>query len=202
MIFEANGRILQVITYQHHRKSQARDQGQCKLPDVTPGSIIEEAYNSAQMFRDVDVRKKHFQFLYSEGDTFHFMNSENYEQTTLDRAKIGDGARFMVDNMEVIGVFFDGVFRTIEVPPNVVVQVASAEPGFKGDSVSNLLKTHHLQRHHRRVRSSSKGYIKVDTRTGEYVERVWWPANWQAAVRRRTERRTAAYRICNPPPSP
>ena len=175
MIFEANGRILQVITYQHHRKSQARAKVQCKLRDVNSGSIIEEAYNSAEKFRDVDVRKKNFQFLYSEGDTFHFMDSENYEQTTLERVKIGDGARFMVDNMEVIGVFFDGVFRTIEVPPNVTVEVASAEPGFKGDSVSNLLKN----------ATTSNGItvrvplfikegdtIKVDTRTGEYVERV------------------------------
>lgn len=175
LIFEANGRLLQVITYQHHRKSQARAKVQCKLRDVNSGSIIEEAYNSAEKFRPVDVRKQDFQYLYSEGDNFHFMDQESFEQTSLKREQIGDGARFLVDGMDVIGVFFDGVFRTIEVPPNVVVEVASAEPGFKGDSVSNLLKN----------ATTSNGIavkvplfikegdkIKVDTRTGEYVARV------------------------------
>ena len=175
LIFEANGRLLQVITYQHHRKSQARAKVQCKLRDMNSGSIIEEAYNSAEKFREVDVRKKNFQFLYSEGDTFHFMDQETYDQTTLERVKIGDGARFLVDNMDVIGVYFDGNFRTIEVPPNVTVQIASAEPGFKGDSVSNLQKNAITA-----IGIAVKvplfikegDMIKVDTRTGEYVERV------------------------------
>jgi elongation factor P len=103
------------------------------------------------------------------------MDSEDFEQTTLPRAKIGDGARFLVDNMDVIGVFFDGVFRTIEVPPNVTVEVASAEPGFKGDSVSNLLKNATTAngiavKVPLFIKEGDK--IKVDTRTGEYVERV------------------------------
>jgi elongation factor P len=175
LIFKYNDRLLQVISYQHHRKSQARAKVQCKLRDMDSGSIIEEAFNSAEKFQDVDVRKKDFQFLYSEGDTFHFMDSEDFEQTTLPRSKIGDGARFLVDNMDVIGVFFDGVFRTIEVPPNVTVEVASAEPGFKGDSVSNLLKNATTAngiavKVPLFIKEGDK--IKVDTRTGEYVERV------------------------------
>ena len=175
LIFEANGRLYQVITYQHHRKSQARAKVQCKLRDMDSGSIVEEAYNSAEKFREVDVRKRDYQYLYSEGDTFHFMDSETFEQTTLPRAKIGDGARFLMDNMNVIGVFFDDVFRTIEVPPNIVLEVTSAEPGYKGDSVSNLQKNAVTSNGISLkvplfIKEGDK--IKVDTRTGAYVERV------------------------------
>ncbi|MBI3300273.1 MAG: elongation factor P [Elusimicrobia bacterium] len=175
LIFESNGRKYQVITYQHHRKSQARAKVQCKLRDMDSGSIVEEAYNSSEKFREVDVRKRDFQFLYSEGDTFHFMDQENYEQSTLKREQIGDQARFMTDNMDVIGVFFDGVFRTVEVPPNITVEISSAEPGFKGDSVSNLLKNA-VTANGITVRVplfiKEGDRIKVDTRSGEYVGRV------------------------------
>lgn len=175
LIFESNGRKYQVISYQHHRKSQARAKVQCKLRDVDSGSIVEEAYNSAEKFRQVDVHKRDFQFLYAEGDTFHFMDQETYDQVTLRKEQIGDGARYMTDNMDVIGVFFDGALRTIEVPPNIVVEIVSAEPGFKGDSVSNLLKNATTAngisvRVPLFIKEGDK--IRLDTRNGEYVARV------------------------------
>ncbi|MDE2291178.1 MAG: elongation factor P [Elusimicrobia bacterium] len=175
LIFEDNGRIYQVINYQHHRKSQARAKVHCKLRDMNSGSVVEQAYPSGEKFREVDVRKRDFQYLYSEGETMHFMDAETYDQTTLQKGQVGEAARFMTDNMDVIGVFFDGVFRTVEVPPNIVLEVASAEPGFKGDSVSNLLKNAVTAngiavKVPLFIKEGDK--IKVDTRTGEYVERV------------------------------
>ena len=175
LIFEDDGRVLQVISYQHHRKSQSRAKVQTKLRDVNSGAIVEINYSSETKFKEVEVHKRDFQYLYSDDRTLHFMDSETFEQVTLPRERLGESVKFMIENMDVIGVFFDGVFRTVELPANVVVTISSAEPGVKGDSVSNLQK----------LASTSNGItlkvplfikegdsIRVDTRTGEYLERA------------------------------
>ena len=175
LIYEDGSQILEIIHYQHHRKSQARAVVRIKARDVNSGGIIEKSYSSDDKFREVDVRKKDFQFLYGEGDTLHFMDTESYEQETLPKSKMGEQSRFLTENMEVIGVYFDGAFRTVTLPANVVMTVTSAEPGFKGDSVSNLMKKAVLDTG---IEIKVPLFIKegdqvrVDTRTGEYVERV------------------------------
>ncbi|HVE12489.1 MAG TPA: elongation factor P, partial [Elusimicrobiota bacterium] len=110
----------------------------------------------------------------AEGDTLHFMDVESYEQETLPRQRLGDVSKFLVDNMDVIGVYFNDGFRTVEIPVNVPLKIASTEPGFKGDSVSNLMKTATTETG---VELKVPLFIKegdtvrVDTRTGEYVGR-------------------------------
>ena len=175
MIFEDEGRIYQVISYQHHRKSQARAKVGVKLRDVDTGSVFEKAYPSDTKFRDVDVRKKDFQYLYADGEALHFMDVETYEQEVLQKSRLGDDAKFLVENMDIVGVYFDGKFRTVEMPANVVVTVSFAEPGVKGDSVSNLMKSATTDTGIELkvplfIKEGDK--IRVDTRTGEYVERV------------------------------
>ncbi|HAH07783.1 MAG TPA: elongation factor P [Elusimicrobia bacterium] len=175
LIYKDGGQTLEIITYQHHRKSQARAVVRVKVRDVNSGATLEKSYASNDKFQDVEVHKKDFQFLYAEGGTLHFMDVETYEQEVLDRAKLGDQARFLVENMDCIGVYFDGAFRTVTLPANVVLTVSSCEPGFKGDSVSNLQKN----------ATTNTGIelkvplfikegdsIRVDTRTGEYIERA------------------------------
>ena len=175
LIYQDGGQTLQIITYQHHRKSQARAVVRVKVRDVNSGSVVEKSYSSDEKFKDVEVRKKDFQFLYAEGDALHFMDVETYEQETLPKSKLGEQARFLIENMECIGVFFDGAFRTVDLPANVVMSVASCEPGFKGDSVSNLQKNATTNTGIELkvplfIKEGDK--VRVDTRTGEYLERV------------------------------
>lgn len=175
LVFEDNGRTLQVINYQHHRKSQAKAKVQVKCRDVDTGSVLETSYPSETKLREVEVRKRDFQYLYSDGESLHFMDQENYEQVTLPKERLGEGVKFLVDNMDVIGVFFDGKFRTVELPANVVVKIVSAEPGVKGDSVSNLMKNAVTETGiELKVPLFIKegDAIRVDTRTGQYIERV------------------------------
>jgi elongation factor P len=175
LIYREGEQILEIITYQHHRKSQARAVVRVKVRDVNTGSILEKSYSSDEKFKDVDVRKKDFQFLYAEGETLHFMDVETYEQETLSRSKLGDQTRFLTENMDVIAVYFDGAFRTVDLPANVVQKISSSEPGFKGDSVSNLMKKAVTETG---IEVKVPLFIKegdsirIDTRTGEYVERV------------------------------
>ena len=175
MIFEDEGKILQVISYQHHRKSQAKAKVSVKVRDADSGAVLEKSYPSDTKFCDVEVRKKDFQFLYAEGDMLHFMDVETYEQEILQKSKLGDMCKFLVDNMEIVGVYFDGKFRTIEMPANIIATVAFAEPGVKGDSVSNMTK---IAKTDNGIELKVPLFIKegdkvrVDTRTGEYIGRV------------------------------
>ena len=174
LIYEDEGKIVQVIHYQHHRKSQARAVVRVKLRDVNTGAIIEKSYSSDDKFKEVDVRKKDFQFLYAENDTLHFMDAESYDQETLPKKTLGDGWKFLVENMGLIGVYFNDAFRTVELPANVAQKISSTEPGFKGDSVSNLMKNATTETG---VALKVPLFIKegdvvrVDTRTGEYIGR-------------------------------
>lgn len=175
LIFEDKGRFLQVITYQHHRKSQARAKVTVKARDLDSGSVLELTYSSDEKLRDVDVRKRDFQYLYADGSGLHFMDTESYDQQTLPKERLGEGVKFLVENMELIGVFLDGNFRSVELPANVAVKVATAEPGVKGDTVSNLMKNATTETGvELKVPLFVKegDLIRVDTRTGEYIERV------------------------------
>ncbi|MFA6093569.1 MAG: elongation factor P [Elusimicrobiota bacterium] len=175
LIYQEGNQYLEIIHYQHHRKSQARAVVRVKCRDVNNGSVLEKSYASDEKFREVEVRKRDFQFLYAEGESLHFMDVESYEQEVLSKTKLGDQARFLVENMDVIGVYFDDAFRTVDLPANVVLKVESCEPGFKGDSVSNLMKKATTATN---IEIKVPLFIKegdnvrIDTRTGEYMERV------------------------------
>jgi elongation factor P len=175
LIYRDGTQTLEIITYQHHRKSQARAVVRVKVRDVNSGSTLEKSYASNDKFQDVEVHKKDFQFLYAEGDSLHFMDTESFEQEVLPRTKLGEQARFLVENMDCIGVYYDGAFRTVSLPANVVLIVTSCEPGFKGDSVSNLQKNATLSTGiELKVPLFIKegDEIRVDTRTGAYIERA------------------------------
>lgn len=176
LVFEDDkGRRLQVIAYQRHRKSQSKAKVVTKVRDVDSGAVLERSYPSETKLREVDVRKRNFQFLYADGDSLHFMDNESYEQVALPKERLGKDVKYLVENLELIGVYMDDKFRSIELPPNVKVKISYSEPGVKGDSVSNLTKTATVENgfdvkvplfiHEGDV-------IKIDTRTGQYLERV------------------------------
>lgn len=175
LVFEDKGRILQVISYQHHRKSQSKAKVSTKCRDLNTGSVLEMNYPSESKFREIEVRKKDFQYMYSDGTDLHFMDVESYEQYHIAKAIMGDMSKFLIENMSLIGVFLDGVFRTVDLPPNVNCRISFAEPGVRGDTVSNLMKgaTTDTGIELKVPLFIKEGdLVKVDTRDGSYVERV------------------------------
>jgi elongation factor P len=174
-IFEDGGQILEVITFQHHRMSQSRAVVRCKLRNMMTGSIVEQSYRPSDKYRDVPVERREKTFLYAEQGVAHFMDSETFDQVTMPLDKIGLGAKFLAENMLVLGVYLDEKFFAVELPANVVMTVASTVPGVKGDSVSNMTKPATLENGLELlvplfIKEGDK--IKVDTRDGKYVERV------------------------------
>lgn len=175
-VFEDDdGIIYQVITYQHHRKSQSAAVYRTTLRNIATGNVVEKSYASGTKFREVPVTKREKIYSYDEGAMAVFMDQETYEQVSFPKDKLGPQARFLHENMEVLGVYIDGKLTTIELPANVVLAVTFSEPGVKGDSVSNMNKKATLSTGLEIsvplfVKEGDR--IKVDTRTCEYVERV------------------------------
>jgi elongation factor P len=174
VIFEHEGAIHQVVWFQHHKPGKGGAMMRCKLKNLRNGAIIERTFKSGEKFQDMNLDRKPKQFLYAEGDELHFMDMETFEQMSVPKTLLGKTAQFLRENMEVNALYLGAEVLTIELPASVALKVTSTVPGIKGDSVSNMVKPAQLETG---VELSVPLFIKegdvikVDTRTGEYVER-------------------------------
>lgn len=170
-----NNQVVQVLEYQHHRKSQARAVVRVKLKNLDTGGIIETSYRPEDKFKDVMAEKRPKIYMYSDSNMAYFMDSTNYEQVAVPLEKLGEQAKLLIENMEVEGLYLNDVFYTIVFPPSVILEVVETVPGIKGDSVSNITKPAKLSsgleiKVPLFINVGDK--VKIDTTTLEYVERV------------------------------
>jgi len=178
MFINENGVMVEVMTVQHHRKSQARAVVRVKLRGVESGTIIETAYRPEDKFKDVMVEKRPKTYVYSDADMAYFMDDQTFEQVGLPKSKLASMLPYMVENMAVEGVYLNDVFTTIQLPANLVMTVTETVDGVRGDTVSNVMKDAKVSTG---ITVKVPMFIKegdtirVDTRTGAYVERVTEP---------------------------
>jgi len=176
LIFQdENDQFVQIVHFQHHRKSQARAVVRVKLRNVDTGSIIETSYRPEDKFREVNVDKRPKTYMYEEKGMYHFMDNENYEQIALPLEKVAAARPYLVENMQLLGIYLNDRFLNVELPSSVVLKVSSTVPGVKGDSVANMTKPATLSSGIEikvPLFINEGDNIKVDTRTGEYVGRA------------------------------
>jgi elongation factor P len=170
-----NNEIVEVLSYQHHRKSQAKAVVRVKLRNLETGAVIETSYRPEDKFKEVVVEKRPKLYMYSDSEMAYFMDTQTYEQVSVPLKKLGDQAKLLVENMEVEGLYLNDQFFTILLPSSVVLEVVETVPGVKGDSVSNIMKPAKLSsgieiKVPLFVNVGDK--VRVDTRTFEYIERV------------------------------
>ena len=175
IVFEDEGQFWQIISYQQHRMSQSRSTYRATVRSLASGNVFEKSYREGTKFRDVPVARREKQYIYDEGSSAVFMDMETYEQVAFPKERLGGQAKFLQENMQVLGVYVDEKLTAIELPPNVVLTVVSTVPGIKGDSVSNMMKPATLDTGLEVqvplfIKEGDK--IKVDTRTSSYIERV------------------------------
>jgi elongation factor P len=174
-IFEWDGNVWQVVWFQHHKPGKGGAVMRLKLKNMRTGAIIERTFKSGEKFREVELSSRVKQYLYSDGDKVHFMDTENFEQIEVDKAKLGGGEGFLMENMEVQALFLDGELLNINLPPSVQLKVTETVPGVKGDSATSKMKPATLETGIQvdvPLFIKEGDVIKVDTRTKEYVERV------------------------------
>jgi len=178
MFINENGQTVEVMTVQHHRKSQARAVVRVKLKNVETGSIIETAYRPEDKFKDVQIEKRPKTYVYSDGGMAYFMDDETYEQAGLPLDKLADTMKFLTENMPVEGLYLNGAFFSVGLPANLVMEIVETVDGVRGNTVSNVMK---LAKVSTGLEIQVPMFIKVgdkvrvDTRNMSYVERFTEP---------------------------
>jgi elongation factor P len=174
-IFENEGTIYQVVWFQHHKPGKGGAVMRTKIRNVRTGAIIEQTFKSGEKFKEVSMSRRKKQYLYNDGNAYTFMDMETFDQIAIPKEKIGDAAQFMKENMELDALYLEDEFLTLDMPASVQLKVTHTVPGIRGDTVSNTTKPATVETGVEvqvPLFIKEGDTIKVDTRTGEYVERA------------------------------
>ncbi|MCJ7507918.1 MAG: elongation factor P, partial [candidate division Zixibacteria bacterium] len=163
------------VDFQHARTAQRRAFVRTKLKNIRTGAVLEKTFSAGENFEEPDFEEKLMQYLYSNQGEYTFMDTKTYDQVTLKDEQLGDYKSYVKENKEYKMLFFEGAAVSIDLPTSVVLKVASTEPAIKGDSVTNITKNATLEtglvvKVPLFVKEGDS--VKVDTRTGEYIERA------------------------------
>jgi len=174
-VFADGDDIFTVLWFQHHKPGKGGATVRLKIKSLKKGTTIEKTIKPEVTFREVDVTRTNHVYLYKDPQGFHFMDQGSYEQTHLSEESIGDDAKYLKENMEVIAVFIDEKLSSIELPPNVDFEVTHTEPGVKGNTAQGAKKpatieTGAIIQVPLFIGVGEK--ITVSTQTGEYVGRA------------------------------
>lgn len=173
--FEQDGRLLKVIDFSHNKQGRGSAQLRMTLRDLRTGSTTQQTVMAGTKFSEVRLERSHVQFLYRDGDAFHFMDTETFEQVQLMESTIGEAANFMKENDTIDLLTYNDEPIDIELPTSVVLTVTRTDPGFKGDTATGGTKPATLETGLTvtvPLFLNEGDQIKVDTRTGDYIERV------------------------------
>jgi elongation factor P len=172
---EMDGYPWTIVSFQHVKPGKGNAFTRTKLRNLVLGTTIERTFKSGEKFEAADMEQKEMQFLYKEGTRYNFMDTSNYEQTYLESEHMGDEKNWLKDNTVVNILYYKGKAITVELPVFVSLAVADTEPGFKGDTATGTLKAAKLETGatvNVPLFINTGDMLKIDTRTGEYVERV------------------------------
>ena len=172
---EIEGNVYQILEFQHVKPGKGAAFVRTKLKNIINGGVVEKTFRPTEKFPQARIDRVEMQYLYSDGDLFHFMNTENYDQIALNKEDIGDSLKFVKENEMVKVCSYSGNVFGVEPPLFVELEITDTEPGFKGDTATGATKP-------ATVETGAVVYvplfvdqgdkIKIDTRTGEYLSRV------------------------------
>ncbi len=173
--FELDGNIYRVLEYHHHKPGRGKATIRVKARDLRSGAIIERTFPSGNQVQDIQLDFHNAQYLYNDGETYYFMDTETYEQYGIPADVLGESAKFLKDNMEVKLTFYQGEPLDVELPITVDLKVVQAEVAVKGDTATGVTKkvvTETGLEVQVPAFVNQGDTIRVDTRTGQYVTRV------------------------------
>lgn len=173
--FELDGNVVQVIEFQHVKPGKGAAFVRTKYKNVITGAVVERSFNPTDKYPTAYIERKDMQYLYSDGDLYYFMDMETYEQQPIDQSKLGSAFQFVKENMEVKVLSYKGNVFGVEPPNFVELEVTETDPGFKGDTATNATKPATLETGAEikvPLFINQGDMIRIDTRTGEYMERA------------------------------
>jgi len=175
MVIQLDEKVYTILKFQHVKPGKGPAFVRTKLQDISSGAIVDKTLRAGQKVQEIYIDRRKMEYLYRDGEAFVFMDRETYEQVWLDRTQLGDKVQFLKENTVVDVLMNEGVFLGVEVPNSVELRVVKTEPGLKGDTATGGSKPAILETD-LQVRVplfiSVGDLLRIDTRSGEYIERV------------------------------
>ena len=175
LTFEMDGKVYQVIEFQHVKPGKGAAFVRTKYKDVMTGATREASFNPTAKFENAVIERRELQYSYDDGDLYHFMDTETWEETLSSRDMVEDNFKFVKEEMMCKISSFKGKVFAVEPPTFVELAVVETEPGVKGDTATNVTKAATLETGavvKVPIFINEGDVLKIDTRTGDYVERV------------------------------
>lgn len=173
--FELDGEVWIVISFLHVKPGKGSAFVRTKIRNIETGNVIERTFRAGEKVKEAYVERKEFQYMYNDGNMYYFMDNKSYEQIELPEEFIGDEKYYLKEGMNIQVLYYKDRAIGIELPNYVDLEVVDTEPGFKGDTAQGGSKPAVLETG-LKIQVPlfiEKGeIIRVDTRTGEYLERV------------------------------
>ena len=173
--FDMDGNVFQIIEFQHVKPGKGAAFVRTKIRNVISGSVVEKTFNPTDKFPTAFIERKDMQYLYQDGDLYYFMDNETYENIPINADKLGDNFKFVKENTDVKVLSYKGVVFGVEPPFFVELEVTKTDPGFKGDTATNATKPATVETGPEikvPLFIEEGDRIRIDTRTGEYMERA------------------------------
>ena len=174
MFIHYRNNLQEVIDFKHVTPGNKRGFVQLKIKDILNGKIVTTKFGSSDAVERVSLDSRVVQYLYQDGEGYHFMDMSNYHSFALSEENISDDRYYLVENMELAVLFHDDHPVKIELPHHITLQVTEAEPWIKGDSVSNNMKPVTMEtglKIHVPLFIATGDKIKIDTSEGTYLNR-------------------------------
>jgi elongation factor P len=173
--FTMDNELYKVLEYQHHKPGRGKATIRTTLRNLRTGSTIQHNFISGDRVQDIRIERRGVQYLYTDGDLYHFMDTETYEQTALSADLLGDQMRYIKESMELVLSTYEGEAIDVELPTTVELEVTEAQMAVAGDTATGAMKKVTLETGldvQVPLFIERGDVIRVDTRTGQYVTRA------------------------------
>lgn len=175
LTIEVEGDIYTVVEFQHVKPGKGSAFVRSKLKNLRTGAVIERTFRAGEKLPKAHLERREMQYLYKEGDSYVFMDNESYDQVSLQSEQLGEGVKYLKENMNIFLLSYNGNLIGVDLPNFVELEVVEAEPGLRGDTATGGTKAATLETGlviQVPLFVEVGDVIRVDTRTGEYLERV------------------------------
>ena len=173
--FEFEGNVYQVVEFQHVKPGKGAAFVRTKLKNVITGAVVEKTFRPTEKVEEAHIERKNMEYSYNDGDLYYFMDQETFDMLPIGKDQIGDALKFVKENMICMILSYKGSVFGIEPPTFVELTVTETEPGFAGNTATGATKPATLETGASiqvPLFVNEGDTIRIDTRTGEYMERV------------------------------
>jgi elongation factor P len=175
VVIELDNELWQILDYHHIKMGRGSAQVRIKLRNIKRGQTVERSFQAGEKWPRAYLDTRDVQFLYADGNEYHFMDTESYEQFSMTSEKLGENARYLTDGMVLQRTSHEGETIDVELPVTVDLKVAETEPGFAGDTTGGAKKPATTETGlvvQVPLFVNAGDTIRIDTRTGDYQTRV------------------------------